>query len=591
MTRIVFSVLWVLACSGLVVMQGRAGGQESTTRQGTPGDWALANADIGNSGYSPLDEITPANAGSLTARWTFDLPKGDSVASETPIVANGVMYFNSGSRLFALDAATGQQRWVSEVAPAFKGGGRGPAYGDGRVYAFGPTSLYAVDAKTGKAVDTFGEHGVLRIINRALELKEPGKYPSDLDPTSLGYSMTTAPMYHEGLLYVGIPFSDSLIEGGLLVAADGKTGAIKWVFRTVPQGPKDDGWELAKDTWRGTRRLGGGVWSPPAIDPELGVIYVAVGNPTPNYDGSSRLGMNLFTNSLLALNLMTGKLLWHYQVIHHDIWDWDLVNGPTLFDATVGGKQAKVVAVAPKNCFVYFFDRKTGEPIHSFVETAVPVTTDVPGEQPWPTQPIPYTSRSVPQEPFCAIRPRVTDGALAKRIRPLYHPYQSGQFVITSPGNTGGPNIGRSSFSPRTGLFYISGKNDAYSITTKTIGENLPEVGHPGNKGHFGLIAEVGPTGMTSTQSVGAYDPATGNLSWVVELPGVTGTGNFATAGDVLVQAVGRDFYVLDARSGAQLYKTSMKAGTRSTPMTYRAGGRQFIAMVSGNSVVAWGLP
>src|SRR5262245_5549296 len=286
MRRIAVAVLCAVTCVAVVSLPAAGRMQGSRSTAGRSHDWPLNNADVGNTGYSALDEIKVSNAGKLTTKWTFTLPEGESAISETPVVVDGVMYFNSGSKLFALDASTGRQRWMSEVQPSFKGGGRGPAYGDGRVYAFGPATLFAVDAETGKPVESFGEKGLLRIINKALDFKDRGKYAADVDPATLGYSMTTAPMYHGGTLYVGVPFSDSLIAGGLLVAADGRTGNIKWVFRTVPQGPQDDGWDLAKDTWRGDHRLGGGIWSPPAIDAELGRLYVTVGNPTPNYDGS-----------------------------------------------------------------------------------------------------------------------------------------------------------------------------------------------------------------------------------------------------------------------------------------------------------------
>src|SRR6202022_4510751 len=166
--------------------------------------------------------------------------------------------------------------------------------------------------------------------------------------------------YYNGTLYVGVPFSDSLIPGGLLIALDGTTGAIKWVFNTVPQGPRDEGWEIARDTWSGSVRYGGGVWTTPAIDPELGLIYFNVGNPTPNYDGSSRKGINLFTNSFVALNLTTGRLQWYYQTIHHDIWDWDLVSGPVLFDLTVEGKTIRGMASLGKHCRACFLNRGSG---------------------------------------------------------------------------------------------------------------------------------------------------------------------------------------------------------------------------------------
>src|SRR5262249_46863215 len=150
--------------------------------------------------------------------------------------------------------------------------------------------------------------------------------------------------YANGKVYVGTGTADSLIPGGVVMAIDGKTGAIDWAFRLVPQGPRDDGWEIAKDTWSGPNRQGGGVWTQPAVDPETGLLYVNVSNPSPNYDGSSRTGINLFSNSIVALRLDTGKLAWYSQAIHHDIWDWDLMTGPTLFDMTVGGRPVKAIA-------------------------------------------------------------------------------------------------------------------------------------------------------------------------------------------------------------------------------------------------------
>jgi glucose dehydrogenase len=256
--------------------------------------------------------------------------------------------------------------------------------------------------------------------------------------------MTTPPTYHNGTLFIGVPFADSLINGGLVIAADGKTGALKWVFRAVPQGPNDDGWELAKDTWRGSaKRQGGGIWTQPAIDPELGLLYINVSNPSPNYDGSSRKGTNLFTNSVVALNLTSGKLAWHFQAIHHDIWDWDLVTGPTLFDVTVDGRTIKGVGALAKSCYAYLLNRDTGQPINPMVETPVVTKTDVPNEEVWPTQPIPYTSRGIPQQPFCATYPKVNDPELAKLVRPSFHPYLANEFVITSPGNLAVPTTGR----------------------------------------------------------------------------------------------------------------------------------------------------
>jgi glucose dehydrogenase len=552
-------------------------------------DWPMHNRDVRSTRYSPLDQLNASNVDRLAVSWSFQPTGGVNISSITPLVVQGVMYFNSGSQLFALDAATGKEIWTFRADPPFRGGsGRGPVYGDGRIYAFGSSDLYAVDARTGQLVASFGKGGVVPIVRDALRLKYPGRYAADFDPTTVGYSMTTPPSYFNGTLYLGMPFSDSLLPGGLVVAVDGITGAIKWVFNTVPQGPQDDGWEITKDSFSGAR-YGAGIWVQPAIDPELGLIYVNTGNATPNYDGSSRKGMNLFTNSVLALRLDTGRLAWYFQAIHHDIWDWDMAAGPLLFDATLNGRTIKGVGSLGKNCHAYFFDRETGKPLNPIVETAMPTQTDVPGEEVWPTQPIPYTSSGLPLLPFCSTYPNVKDPELAKRVRPSYHPYQVNEFVITAPGNTGGSNYGSPSFSPRTGLFYATGKNDAWSIKVRPVGDTLKP--GPGNQDHFGLIAERGETGVTPTQALAAYEPASGRQAWFVELPGITNGGNLVTAGDVVFQPSGMDLFAVDARSGRQLSRHTLNRAVRASPLTYEAGGRQFVAIAAGNMVVALAIP
>ena len=287
---LVTTVLSLVAVATWVVMP--AGAQGRARPSGTT-DWPLHNFDERNSRYSPLNEVNASNADTLTLKWSH---AAGPIRQITPLVVDGVMYFNSGSNLMAVDAGTGERLWTREITPAFRGGGRGPAYGDGTIYAFGPSILYAVDAKTGELVESFGDGGLLPIVSDALTFKYADKYPPTIDPTSLGYSMTTPPTYLDGTLYVGLPFSDSLLPGGLLVSVDGTTGSIGWVFNTIPQGPQDEGWEIAKDTWSLDNRYGGGIWNQPAIDAELGMIYFNASNPSPNYDGSSRIGQNLFTN-------------------------------------------------------------------------------------------------------------------------------------------------------------------------------------------------------------------------------------------------------------------------------------------------------
>ena len=576
-------VIWVV-----VAVQAQA---QSGTRfiQGAEADWPLHNVDLSNSRFSPHDQINAANVGSLELKWS--LQAEPPVGRVTPLVIDGLMYFNAGKKLFALDAATGKAMWTVEATESpLARGGRGPAYGDGRIYALADYVIYAVDARTGSLVESFGEGGVSRFVNDALEFKYPGKFPADLDPTAIGYRLSAPPTYFDGTLYVGLAGSSGLIDGGLVIALDGTTGAIDWVFTTIPQNEQDDGWEIAQATWGYGRRIGGGIWTQPAIDPELGMLYFNAAEPTPAYDGTARLGMNLFTNSMIALDLTTGKLAWYYQTIHHDLWDRDLASGPVLFDTTVGGGTRKGIASFGKTCYAYILDRETGHPINPIVETAVPTTTDVPGEQPWPTQPIPYTSAGVPQQPFCAVHPIVSDLALAARVRPQFHPFLTNDLIIISPGLEGGANWGSPSFSAQTGLLYVTGKNGAFSYRVKLVGDTL-EPG-PNSPGHFQSFAEEGETGMTASLNVAAYDPASGEQVWRTEVPGETNTGNLVTGGGVVFQGVASTggFFAFDAGSGRQLFHYA--AGTiSSSPLTYQVNGTQFVSVMAGATVLTFGLP
>src|SRR5262245_60131364 len=218
--------LTVVLILTIACFEAAALGQQAGKGRTPPADWPSHNRDERNTRYSPLTEIDASNASGMAMRWSFQAPAGINIAATTPLVVQGVMYFNSGSQLFALDAASGKQLWMFQADQPFRGSGRGPVYGDGRIYAFGSSTLYAVDARTGKLVESFGKGGLLPIVNDALRLKYPGKYSAELDPTTLGYSMTTPPAYYNGMLYLGMPFSDSLLPGGLVVAVDAATGTI-----------------------------------------------------------------------------------------------------------------------------------------------------------------------------------------------------------------------------------------------------------------------------------------------------------------------------------------------------------------------------
>ena len=566
-------------------------------------DWPQHDLNVSKNRYAALDEINTSNAQRLALAWSFDgSTGGEALARITPIVVNGVMYVPARSKIFALHATTGKVLWSAPIGepnesrdgPPLFFGQRGPTYGDGRLYLTGPNGVvFAFDSKNGKPAQAFGDNGTLPIVAKALAFKYPGKYASTDTPTTLGYQLVHPPVYHNGVLYLGVAAGDNHIEGGLVIAADGATGAIRWVFNTIPQGPADDGWAHAEPTWRGGGpRVGGGIWTPPAIDPELGFLYVTVGNPSPAYDGSTRHGVNLFTNSLLALHLATGRLAWHFQALHHDIWDLDTTNGPVLFDGVSGGKQVKGVAFAGKTCYLYALDRKTGAPINPIVETPVPTNTDFSAEQVWPTQPIPYTSRGIPQQPACATLARVTDPALAKLVRPMFEPFSTKGFIITSPGVEGGPNWGASAFSPKTGLIYVAAKNSAQSSQVKAIGDTA--VRGPTSQPFWASRGKLGPTGMDVTLGLAAYDPLTGHQAWYIELPTNVAHrgGNLVTGGDLVFQgSVAGTFHALDARSGRQLWMwqapgAAKGTGVNADPLTFQVNGKQYVSVAATNHTI-----
>jgi len=341
---------------------------------------------------------------------------------------------------------------------------------------------------------------------------------------------------------------------GHVLAIDAKTGKVIWHFNTIPQDEKDQGWDVAGPTWVGGERNGGGIWETAAIDPELGMLYMAVGNPFG--DSTKRAGTNLFTNSIIALTLDTGRLKWHFQQTHHDVWDYDSGAPPILFDMQVNGRRVKAVAEASKNGYLYILDRETGKPVHPIKE--MPVPTDNPGEgqAPWPTQPIPFTASGKLMEPVCPIEPlEIPAEQLAKnKPVPIFTPMRPNQII--APGTGGGTNYSPLSYSPRTGLLYVNA------------------IDQPSNSGR-------GPRMFFS-----AYDPTTGDLKWRKIYEGFGQAGSVVTASDLLFVGTGSNlagyFYALDAKTGEELWKFNTGAGVFSSPATYVVNGEQFVAVASG---------
>lgn len=539
--------------------------QASAQRTGATVDWPLHNLDLAGSRFSRLDQINTANVKTLTPRWLFQHGVIDGVSNQTtPVIVNGMMYVtDSRGSVYAVDAADGHLRWIFDVTPLLGGRGcragldcyifrnRGVTYADGVVYTAAGSFIFALDAKTGAPIKSFGKDGQASTILDVLKLR----FPDVTSAISMGYWFTTPPQVHNGVLYAVSTRSESHIPGGHVIAVDAKSGKVLWHFNTIPQDERDQGWEIAGPTWVGGERHGGGIWETPSIDPELGLLYVAVGNPFG--DSTKRAGINLFTDSIVALELKTGKLKWHFQQTHHDVWDYDSGGPPTLFDMTVRGQRVKALAEASKNGFLYILNRETGQPIHPIKEMPVPTATTREGEKPWPTQPIPFTAAGKQMEPVSPVFPTdiPPEGNAGKTLVPMFTP--PGPNQIRSPGFGGGANYGPMSYSPLTGLLYVTAIDSPFGAV------NRPPKGY-----------------------VSAYDPATGELVWRKIFDGWAQAGSVVTASGLLFVGSGSNtagyFYAYDAKTGEELWKFNTGAGIFSSPAIYSVNGEDFVTVASG---------
>ncbi|HET7696590.1 MAG TPA: PQQ-binding-like beta-propeller repeat protein, partial [Vicinamibacterales bacterium] len=353
----------------------------TTTAQPWPDRWWTGyGGGADNSRYFPSKQITRGNVGRLEVAWTY--PFGD--AGSSPIVVRGVIYGRGrNGSLVALDAATGTERWVRESMTGMTS--RGMHYwesADGRdqrlIFAMN-SLLQEIDARTGKSVMSFGTNGVVD-----LRAGLDGR-----DPESIGNIQSTIPgEVFENLVIVGSATGEGYMSPpGDIRAYDVLTGRLVWTFHTVPR-PGEFGYETwPKDAYK---YIGGtNTWGEVSVDAERGIAFFPTGSPTFDYYGADRVGQNLFANCLIALDARTGKRLWHFQNVHHDLWDFDNVSAPQLTTIRKDGRNIDVVAMAGKTGYLYVFERATGTPIWPIEEKPVPTKTDVPGEVLWPTQPIP----------------------------------------------------------------------------------------------------------------------------------------------------------------------------------------------------------
>jgi quinoprotein glucose dehydrogenase len=413
--------------------------------------------------YSRLDQINRSNVGQLQVAWTFD-PEETGGLQTNPIVVDGVLYTVTPShRVVALDAATGALRWTFESGMQLSGAHRGVTHwangNDRRIFVGQGSFLYALHADTGKPIPAFGVDG-------RIDLRENLGRPADAQSTTL----TTPGIIYQDILIVGGRVSEGLpASPGHVRAYDVRTGALRWTFHTIPQ-PGQFGYDTwPPDAW--TYTGGANNWAGMAVDEARGIVYVPTGSASADFYGANRVGDNLFANSLLALDAGTGKRLWHFQAVRHDIWDRDFPAPPSLVTVTHDGVRIDAVAQTSKQGFVFLFDRVTGKPLFPIEYREYPPST-VPGEvaadtQPLPLEPAPFSRQRLTEDMLTKRTPEVHEAVLEAfrtfRSDGQFVPFALGQDTVIFPGYDGGAEWGGSAFDPDTGLLYVNANEMAWT--------------------------------------------------------------------------------------------------------------------------------
>jgi quinoprotein glucose dehydrogenase len=486
------------------------------------GQWATYGGDLGNTHYSPLDQINASNFNKLTVAWTLKTdnlgPRPEYQFEGTPLVANGVLYSTAGTRraAIAVDAATGELLWTHSERESARGSaaprqlsGRGLAYWtDGReeriLYVTPGYRLIALNAKDGTLISSFGKNGVV-------DLKLDDDQEIDLINGEVGLHAT--PVVAKDVVIVGaahksggVPRSKTNVKG-YVRGFDVKTGKRLWIFHTIPLSN-----EYGAETWEGNAASytgNAGVWGQISVDEELETVYLPVELPTGDYYGGHRPGNGLFGESLVAVDLHTGKRKWHFQLVHHGIWDMDIPCAPILADITIDGRTVKAVAQPTKQAFLYVFDRVTGKPIWPIEERPVEQST-VPGEktspmQPFPTKPPAYDRQGSSVDDLIDFTPELRAEALKLvsryKMGPIFTPPVVSKLegplgTLAMAVNSGGTNWPGGSYDPETHILYV--------FSQSTIGSLGLVPGDPKLSGDFAWIQGSAATGARTSGGAGA---------------------------------------------------------------------------------------
>ncbi len=616
-------------------------------------DWPAYGRDPGGSRYSPLAEINRENVKNLKVAWTYRTGAADvkgrsahnAAFEATPIFVDGTLYLSTPfNRVIALDPLKGTERWsfdpkvdlttgYSEVSSRGVSSWADRRSGKRRIYvATIDARLIALDATTGEPCKDFARDGQIDL-TRDVRLVDRGDYQVTSPPAVIG-----------DLIIVGSSIGDNRgveLERGVVRAYDARTGKLEWSWDPIPQAADDP----TRKTWlagSATRTGAANAWSIISADPERGLVFVPTGSPSPDFYGGERKGNNEYANSVVALRASTGKVVWHFQVVHHDLWDYDVASQPMLITVKRNGRDIPAVAVGTKIGHLFVLHRETGKPLFPVEERPVPPSA-VPGEEASPTQPFPKLPAAiVPQklteEDAWGITPadREECRRLIKSARSegLFTP-PSLQGTIVFPGNVGGMNWSGMSYDARRGLL-IANTNRIATLVRLIPREEYNKLRQSGEgnrmKGEFGRQTGTpyamyrehlrGPSGAPCNPppwgALTAVDLATGAVRWEAPLGTIPQLGMFpkssewgsinlggsvVTAGGLVFIAAAMDTYLraFDIETGKELWKTELPASAQAAPMTYQVGGKQYVVICAGGHgklgtkmgdyVVAFALP
>ena len=643
----------------VVVLGGLlAAGASPAAAQTGNGEWRSYGGDIANTRYAPLDQIRADNFNDLEVAWRVKTanfgPEPEFNFQSTPLMAGGVLYSTAGVRraAIAMDAGTGELLWMhrldegerAEVAPRRRSG-RGLAYrddgGDGQIFYVTPGyRLIGLNARTGERLAGFGEDGIVDLMQNM---------DQEIDPLAGEIGLHATPLVAGDTVVVGaahvpgsVPRSMRNTKGHIR-GFDAATGGRKWIFHTIPGADEfgNDTW--LNESWRYTGNAG--VWGQISADLDLGIVYLPTEMPTNDYYGGHRHGDNLFSDSIVAVDIDTGERLWHFQAIHHDVWDWDFPCAPVLVDAVIDGVERKLIAQPSKQAWLYVLDRATGEPIWPIEEREVE-PSDVPGEllsrtQPFPTRPPAYDRQGVSEDDLIDFTPELHAEAVERvsnfRLGPIFTPPvvadPNGPYAtLMLPSAGGGASWPGGSVDPETGIFYqysfsritaLGLVHDPERSDMDFIRGNPPGV--PARRRTLsvrGLPLVKPPWGRIS-----AIDLKTGDILWQIahgetpdnvrNHPALQGveiprTGRVGRVGTLITKTLliaaepgtfttpsggeGAMLRAYDKASGAQVGAVYMPASVSGSPMTYLHDGRQYIVMaISGGGfageLIAYRLP